>query len=91
MFPPETWTHRSSWADAGFAIVNKLTFPFVMAPIGIGGVALGNKLVTTLAPYLGPPPGRWWLASLVVGSPLHLDLLDAARRLPHLLRAHGAA
>jgi sterol desaturase/sphingolipid hydroxylase (fatty acid hydroxylase superfamily) len=81
-FPRELLLHRSSLVDYGFIIVQKLSFPILIAPAFAVLYGLGHLSSSALENWFGlahPPEGASWWASLafsVLGLTLAADFAD---------------
>jgi sterol desaturase/sphingolipid hydroxylase (fatty acid hydroxylase superfamily) len=67
LLPRSVFLHRSAINDYLFAIIHKLTYPFLIAPAIAAGAALAHGSLALAESWLGPPVHRGdaWGASLV--------------------------
>ena len=85
--PWRIYSHASSVLDYKFLVVQRLVIAFIVAPMLVSALALGEWGSRVLAHWLGPGPG--WTAgfgALLVFAAIRLVLFDTGHYISHYLQ-----
>jgi sterol desaturase/sphingolipid hydroxylase (fatty acid hydroxylase superfamily) len=85
--PWRIYTHASAVLDYKFLVVERLITAFIVAPMLVSALALGNWGSKILVSWLGPGPGwKAGVAALVMFAAIRLLLFDIGHYISHYLQ-----